>query len=49
MRHYEKFWQQQLDTLEQLLEAEDAGESRTTTAKPAPDPSGGKGKQGRTP
>jgi len=49
MRHYEKFWQLRLDTLEQLLEAEDAAAGKTRTAKPAPGRSRGKGKQGSKP
>jgi len=33
MRHYEKFWNQRLDALEALLEAEDAAAKRDKTEK----------------
>ena len=36
MRHYEKFWQQRLDVLEQLLVAEDANKTKSQTAPKKP-------------
>jgi DNA-binding transcriptional ArsR family regulator len=38
LRHYEKFWQQRLDILESLLEAEDAARARQAKAQKARKP-----------
>ena len=43
MRHYEKFWSERLDVLEEILAAEDAEKRKASDARPQKQPEARKG------